>query len=296
MAANRIIMLDTGSSPTEEILKSDDIRRMGMKIFLDGKTLIDGEEIDKETYYSIIEKAGDFNTSPPLVWEIRKIYERLKSEGARELVGVHVSSAMSKLIPTCVNAAKLVSGLDVRIIDTLNISAGAGLVAEKVVDLLRRGRSVDQVEALMPEIRASVHFQISLSTLSYLVKNKRIGRAQGLVGNLLRMRPILGIDGDGYLVPVGKERGKENLIERISESAVRFLEKRPYNIRIYLEYGLDRNKRQVEAVYEAFMKKFKGLDIGRHEARRSRLWPTVANLSGPETYGFAVYGEKRPIE
>ncbi len=294
--SKRVIMMDTGSAPTDEIVRKYGIHVMGMKVFLDGKTYTDGEEIDKDTYYSLIEKTKDFNTSPPLVWEIKRTYEKLKAQGTREIIGVHVSSAMSKLITTCTNARNLVSALDVKIIDTRNISVGAYLVAERIVELLDSGRTYEQVLPLIPEIRESVMLQVSLSTLSYLVKNKRIGRAQGLIGNFLRMRPILGIDADGYLAPLSRERGKEKMIEKISENAVRFLEDRPHNVKVYLTHGMDRNKRQVEAVFSRFEEKLARTGIGAPRVIRNRLWPTVANLSGPETYGFAVYGEKRPIE
>jgi len=298
MERKRIIMMDTGSAPTDEITARYGVRVMGMKLFLDGETYIDGQDMDKDAYYARIEKVRDFDTNPPLVWDIRKIYEGLKREGFREVIGIHVSSAMSRLIETCRNGRNMVNGLDVRIIDTKNLSAGAYLVAEKIVELLHYGRRWEQVIPLVPRIRSSVHFQISLSTLTYLVKNKRIGRAQGLLGNLFRMRPILGIDGDGYLVPLGKERGKDRVVDRIAGEASRFLRDRPHNVKIYMVSGLDKNRRQVEAVYDAFREKAQemGIDLGGARIIRNRIWPTVANLSGPETYGFAVYGEERPIE
>ncbi len=298
MERKRIIMMDTGSAPTDEIVSRYGVRVMGMKLFLDGETYIDGEDLDKDGYYARIEKVKNFDTNPPLVWDIRKTYEALKREGIRDVIGIHVSSAMSRLIDTCRNARNMVNGLDVRIIDTRNLSAGAYLVVEKIVELLHYGRGYEQVVPLVPKIRSSVHFQISLSTLNYLVKNKRIGRAQGLMGNLLRMRPILGIDDDGFLIPLAKVRGKEKVVDRIAGGAVQFLRDRPYNLKVYMVSGLDKNRRQVEAVFDAFKDKAAGAGIDLTSARiiRNRIWPTVANLSGPETYGFAVYGEERPIE
>ncbi len=62
-----------------------------------------------------------------------------------------------------------------------------------------------------------------------------------------------------------------------------------------MAYGLDKNKRQVEAVFESFKAKMEQTDIKNYTVKTSRIWPTIANLSGPETYGFAVYGEESPI-
>ncbi|MDM8525047.1 DegV family protein [Desulfococcaceae bacterium HSG8] len=294
--SKRVIMTDTACAPTDDLVKKYNLEVMGMRVLMDDKNYIDGKEIDHETYYSMIESVKDFNTNPPLVGEIKKRYEELRKKGYREVIAIHVSSKMSKLIETSNNARKLVTHPDVRIIDTENVSAGAFFIVEKIAELLHRGKTYEEVLALLPEIRESSFIQISLSTLKYLVKNKRIGRAQGLVGALLGMKPILGIDSEGYLSPVSKERGKAAVTERISDNAIRFLEKRPYNVKIYLAYGLEKNKKQVEAVFDVFIKKLEKLKISQYDVIRGRVWPTIASLSGPEVYGFGVYGEKNPID
>lgn len=294
--SNRVILTDTGCAPTDELVKNYGIEVMGMKLFLDDLTCFDGENIQKEEYYSKIEKLKNFNTNPPLVFEIKKIYENLKKKGYDEIVSVHVSSKMSKLIATCQNAKNLVSGIDIKILDTENMSIGAYFIVEKVAQLIKQGMSFEDIEKLMPEIRKSVLGQVSLSTLKYLVKNKRIGKAQGIMGDFLKMRPILGIDEEGYLAPLTKIRGKENVINKISDSAVEFLQSRPYNPKVYMTYGLEKNKKQMEAVFESFKTKIKKTDIKDYEVITSRMWPTIANLSGPATYAFAVYGEESPIE
>jgi DegV family protein with EDD domain len=292
----RLIMTDTACAPTDAFIKKYGAEVMGMRIFMDDKEYIDGKDIRHDDYYAQIENINDFNTNPPLVWEIKKIYEDLRRKGYEEIIAVHVSSKMSKLIETCNNAKKLVPRPDITVIDTENVSVGAYFVVEKIAELFEQGKTYEEISALVPEIKRSSFIQISLSTLKYLVKNKRIGRAQGVVGTLLGMKPILGIDDEGYLSPLSKERGKAAVIEKISDNAIQFLEKRPYNVKIYLTHGLEKNREQAENVFERFMEKFNDLKIRQYNVIRGRVWPTIACLSGPEVYGFGVYGEKKPIE
>jgi len=294
--SKRMIVIDTGCAPTEELVEKYRVEVMGMKILLDGKSYIDGQDMEIGTYYSLIEKAKDFNTNPPPVWEIKKQYEEIKKRGYREVIGIHVSSKMSKLIKTCHNARKMVPGIDVKIIDTEDISIGAYFVAEKILELLERGKTYEEILALLPEIRKSSHIQVSLSTLKYLVKNKRVGKMKGITGELLKLKPILGIDNEGYLVEISKERGKEKIMAKISDNAIRFLEKRPYNVKVFITYGLDKNKRQVDELYRIFEEKYRNTGKGEFRKIENRLSPTIANLSGPEAYGFAVYGEEKPID
>jgi len=286
--SERVFVLDSGSAPAKEIFeKYDNVEVMGMRIFLDGQSFIDGVDIGFDEYYSRIESVNDFNTNPPLVFEIKKKY--------KEVISIHVSSKMSKLIQTCMNARNLVTGLDIKIIDTENMSMGSFLVAEKVIELFKAGKTYEEVMQLMPEIRRSTHINVSLSTLKYLIKNKRVGRAQGLIGNLFRMKPILGMDDEGFLSAVSRERGKENILNKLTDNAVNFIQTRRHNVKIYIMYGLQKNKPHIDAAFQMLEQKLKRLHIRDYRVIRGRIWPTVACLSGPEAYGLAVYGEENPI-
>jgi len=293
---SQAILIDSGCAPTPELISKYNVLRMGMKINLDGEDYIDGEDLDLDSFYGRIDKVRDFSTSPPLVWDIKRLYEEIRRQGYDSLLAIHVSSKMSKLLETCENAKNMVSGLDVQLIDSGSLSIGACLVAEKVIELAQGGRSAVEIRNLLPEIRKSSCLQISLSTLKYLVKNKRIGRVQGMVGSMLKMRPVLGIDQEGFLTTIATERGGNRVIRSITERAVDFLARRPYNVKIYMTWGFDENRLHVDRVWQEFSEEFKKLGIKNHSLIKTRMWPTLACNSGPGAYGFAVYGEEHPIQ
>jgi len=290
----RAIMIDSGCAPTREFIEKYGLEFMGMKIILDGQSYVDGESIDHDTFFAKIPKVGDFHTAPPLVWDIIKKYEAIKARGYTELFDIHFSSRMSQLITICHRARDMITGIKVNIIDTRSVSVNAYLIAEKVIDLIDAGKSDEEISELLPEIIKSTYMLISVSTLKYLVKNGRIGKARGLVGTLLNMKPILGID-DGTVAPVETVRGMENAYEVIAEKAVQFIEERPYNIKICVTYGIERNKELLDRALDVFMKRFKLLRYTDYAFIENRAWPTVACHSGPEVFAIAVYGEKEPI-
>ena len=289
------ILIDSACAPTQQLLDQPNVFVMGMKIKMDGAIFTDGETLEPEDYYGTIDKVNDFSTTPPLVWDIKKKYEEIKRKGYNSVISIHVSSRMSKLIETCENARHMVSGLDVTILDTQNISIGAYFVAEKVVELTQSGKTLAEIEKLLPDIQQSSFLQISLSTLKYLIKNKRVGKVQGVVGNILKMKPILGIDGEGYLTTLSKERGGGKVSKKISDKAISFIEKNPHNVKLYLTWGFDQNKRHVEQVFNLFMDDFKKLGIKDYTLHKNRMSPTIACNSGPSAYGFGIYGERYPI-
>lgn len=293
--ASQAILIDSACAPSPELLSKSQVFQLGMKIKLDDQHYTDGEDLDLEHFYGQIDKVKDFSTTPPLVRDIKKTCEDLKKKGYSSIISIHVSSKMSKLIETCENARNMVSGVDIELIDSQNLSVGANLIAERVIELIDIGMPTNDVISLLPEIRKSSYMQISLSTLKYPVKNKRIGRVQGLLGAMLKVRPILGLDSDGYLTTLTTERGGNRVVERIAENALSFLEKRPHNRKICMTWGFDENHQQVDRVFQSFSQHI-GKNGDRHfNVSKSRMWPTLACNCGPEAYGFAVYGEEHPL-
>ena len=184
--------------------------------------------------------------------------------------------------------------MDIHIIDTQSVSAGSYFTAAKIIELLHRGMDIGEIKPLLPKIIKSSLMLISASTLKYFVKNGRIGKAQGLVGNLMRIKPILTIE-DGLVAPWAKERGIEKAAKAMAEQAFNFIMDRRHNVKIYTDYGSVKNRKYMQMAYEAFMEKFRTLNISNYEVVTGRGWPTVTCHSGPEVFALSVYGEVTPI-
>ncbi|MCP4112712.1 MAG: DegV family EDD domain-containing protein [Desulfobacteraceae bacterium] len=296
--SKQIIIMDTGSAPTDDIVqKYDNLEIMKMKVVLDGKAYTDGEEIDHNAYYSKVDKIKEFDTSPPLLSEMKKKYEYLRNKGCNQIIAIHTSSKLSKIIEISEKARTLVqAGIDIKIIDTENMGPGAYLVAEKVIELIYRGKTYEKITELLPKLKSGTYLQTSLSTSKYTVKNKKAGTSPGLMDKFLKVRPILAIDREGYLSPVSNEKGRENVIDKITDNAVKFIEKRPYNVKVYVSYGLEKDQKEMDELTDAFMGKFEKLKIRHYNIIKNRMWPTMACMSGPDTYGLAIYGEELPID
>lgn len=291
----RMLMIDTGCGPTEEIVSKYNLDVMSIKVVLDGEEYWDWKNLDTDKYYGMIEKVQEFHTNPPTLWDVYDRYEEIRDKGYDELIDIHLSAKMSDTVKICDRARQMVKGIDVKIIDTGNVSAGAYFIADKILSLLSSGKPVADIITLLPEIQKSTYIQFSVPTVKYLVKNGRIGKAQAFAALVLNIKPILGVE-KGIVIPISKEKGMDSVLSRITENAYKFLKKRPFNNKIYLMYGFDSTKPYMEKTSAMFMEKFEGLKIKNVEVIRGRAMPTVACHSGPEVFGIAVYGEKKPIE
>ena len=294
MGRDIAIMVDSGCAPTEEMIGSNSLEFIGIRINLDNDQYEDGVNLAKKEFYKRISRVRDFSTSPPSPKEILDKYKAIKAKGYKKIIDIHFSSKMTELVKNSEIARDFASGLDIHIIDTQSVSAPSYFTATKVIELLGRGLGIEEIKRLLPKIINSSLMLISASTLKYFVKNGRIGLAQGLVGNLMRVKPILTIE-NGQVAPYTKERGIEKTAQTMADCAFNFILDRPHNVKIYTDYGSTRNRKYMQMAYEAFMRKFLPLNLKGYEIYTGRGWPTVTCHSGPEVFALSVYGEREPI-
>ena len=223
-----------------------------------------------------------------------KEYKAIKAKGYQRVVDIHMSSKLSQVFGNSQAAKGFVPGLEVHVIDTNSVSAGGYFVAEKIISMIAGGRSVKEVESALPEITRSAQVLLSASTLKYFVKNGRIGKAKGLVGNLLRMKPVLVID-NGVVTPFSTEKGIDNAIQRMADASLEFLSTRRHNVKIYKAYGADSNKPFVDRAFDRLISSLPRISVRDYQVISGRGWPTVTCHTGPEVFALSVYGERDPI-
>ena len=91
-------------------------------------------------------------------------------------------------------------------IDSVTVSVALAMLAIAVQRRLERGTTDEEIDALVARYQAGHHLLFTVSTLEYLARGGRIGRAAAMAGNLLNVKPILTIT-DGEVVPLKRVRG-----------------------------------------------------------------------------------------
>ena len=86
------------------------------------------------------------------------------------------------------------------------------MLALAIQELLARGTTDEEIEALVERHREHAGILFTVDTLEFLAKGGRIGRARAMMGSLLNVKPILAIE-DGEVVPVGRVRGRAKAFE-----------------------------------------------------------------------------------
>ena len=105
--------------------------------------------------------------------------------------------------------------------DTLQASMGIGLIAIEAARAAQSGGSLDEVVAVAKNAIERCQCMALLDTLEYLQKGGRIGRAQALVGSLLKVKPII-IVLDGVVDNLAKERTRRKAVVRLRRAVQDF--------------------------------------------------------------------------
>lgn len=201
---------------TEELRTHPDVYVVPIVIISNGKEYEDGITLSSEQLYEIIRTEKEVpKTSQPNVEQFKLLYEELKLK-YDHIIAIHVSEKLSGTISSSKAGLEQV-GLEAHIIDSGSLSFAITFLLEKGIELVDKDLNYkDIVEALT--VMAKKHKNlILLDTLEQLFKGGRLTGAQFVLGNLLKIKPILSIGETGELGVLERIRSEKKATRRIIE-------------------------------------------------------------------------------
>jgi DegV family protein with EDD domain len=207
------IVTDSCASIPESLIEALKIHWVPYYIHRGEEILYDLVTAKRDSFYQWLATAKELpKTASPGPGDYLKMYEQVaREEGAGEIVSIHMTSKGSGAYQAAKVAQSMVSelipNLKVEVIDTLNVSMCQGWMVIEAARAALAGKSlsgvVDVVKGMMPTTRMIQ----TADTLKYLYLGGRIGRAKHLVGSLLNIKPLIGME-DGVIVPLGQVRSR----------------------------------------------------------------------------------------
>lgn len=211
----RIIADTTCGLPLDELaaLGIDVIPQI---IIFDDVPYRDDNEIDTPTFLEKLKQAKELPKTaappPPLYEPFYKKY----AESGESIVIPTPSTELSGTFRSAEVAAEMVPEADVHIVDTRTIAGGLGTIVKKSKGWADEGLPpVEIIERIKSLAKQEVVYFL-VDTLEFLHKGGRIGKASYLVGSMLQMKPILGLD-DGKVAAVEKQRTSSKALARLKE-------------------------------------------------------------------------------
>ena len=214
------IVTDSVAGIPESLIQELKIHTVPYYIHRGSEVLRDLVTIDRASFYKWLPNATQLpTTASPGPGDYITMYQHLaEQEGVEEIASIHMTSKGSGAYQAAMAAkamiVEILPRLKIEVIDTLNASMCHGWMAIEAARAVLANKTlpevVERVKSLMPITRMIQ----TADTLKYLYMGGRIGRARHLVGSLLNIKPLIGME-EGVIVPLGTARSRKQAYHNI---------------------------------------------------------------------------------
>jgi DegV family protein with EDD domain len=211
------VVTDSACDLPDEVLAELGIGLVPLHIRFGDDELIDRTELSPKEFWARSASSPILpETSAPSPGAFEEEFRRLGQEGADGVVCVSLSSKLSATIEAARQAARALDGvLPVRVVDTLSVTMGEGLVVIEAAHRAAEGGSLDEVVAAAEAAVGTMKVYGAIDTLENLKKGGRIGGAQALLGSLLAIKPVIEVR-DGVVEQESKQRTRGRSLEYLA--------------------------------------------------------------------------------
>lgn len=158
-------------------------------------------------------------TAAPSPGAFQAAYERAVGEGCDGVLVLTISGALSATYGSATIAAEAMADrVPVRVVDTRLVAMAQGLVALEAAERARQGATLDELEAVARDAMGRAGVVATIDTMEHLVRGGRIGGARALLGQVLSIKPLLGLS-DGIVAEAGRARTRAKALAVCAERA-----------------------------------------------------------------------------
>ena len=259
---NRVaIVSDSNSGITQAQAKELGVTILPMPFFAGDKTYYEDIDLNQEQFYQLLTDNIDISTSMPLVGNVTDTWDRLLEE-YDEIVHIPMSSGLSGSCETAIMLSQDYDG-KVQVVNNQRISVTQRQSVMDAMELAKLGKNAAEIKEILERDKFESSIYIMVDTLYYLKKGGRITPAAAALGTLLKLKPVLQIQGeklDAFAKARTVKQAKNIMIEAMkNDFTKRFND--PAGAHIYLEIAYTHDKEAAEAFKAEVQEAFPGMEI-----------------------------------
>lgn len=250
------IVTDSNSGITQGLAGEMGISVLPMPFTIDGKEYLEGVDLTREVFYEKLKQGADIFTSQPSPESVIELWKGLLEE-YESVVHIPMSSGLSG---SCQTAAALAQefGGRVQVVNNQRISVPQKHSVADAVKLAEQGKSAAEIKQILEDAGKESSIYITIATLKYLAKGGRLTPAAAAIGTMLRLKPVLTIQGDkldSFSKARTMQQAKKTMLEAIhSDIEHRFADVDPGSLRLDVAYtdNEEEGKKFQQELAEAF--------------------------------------------
>ena len=283
MISKVAVVTDSNSGITQAAGKEMGVYVLPMPFMINDETFFEDISLTQEEFYEKLATGANISTSQPSPESVTELWDKIL-EDYDELVHIPMSSGLSG---SCQSALMLAEEYDgrVQVVNNQRISVTQRQSVLDALALAKEGKSAQEIREFLEADKFNSSIYIMLDTLYYLKKGGRITPAAAALGTLLKLKPVLQIQGeklDAFAKARTTNQGKSIMINAIKSDIENRFGGFTEDKHIWLEIAHSANQEAAEAYRDEIQELFPGYDI-----HIDPLSLSVACHIGPGALAFA---------
>ncbi|HIT89376.1 MAG TPA: DegV family protein [Candidatus Merdenecus merdavium] len=285
-----VITTDNMADLPQSFIDEKGLGVMSLTYMIDGETYDMNHELPVHEFYEKMRKGSMPTTSQVNPESAREEFLKYIQEG-KDILHIAFSSGLSGSYQSAKIAAdELLEEYPeskIAVVDSLAASLGEGLLVQKAVVMKEQGKSFHEIHTWLEEHKLNACHNFTVDDLFHLFRGGRVSRTTAILGTMINIKPIMHVDNEGKLIPIGKVRGrKRSLLTLVDNMEKQMGSYRDKNDIILISHGdcLE----DAYFVRDEITKRF-----GFTEFIINHVGPTIGAHSGPGTLALFFLGEER---
>lgn len=211
------LITDSSCDLPDNVLQENNIHVVPLNVLFGEESFVSGVEIDNNTFYSRMKNSSALpKTSSP---SPDRFLDKFNCE-EEEILVICISSGMSSTYNNALIAKNMYlednNSKKIEVIDTQSGSLGIGILVLKAAELIKQGKTLDEIVGIIEKEKENIRVYVALDTLENAVKGGRIHAFAGKIINVLNLKVIVKVE-DGVVKTHDKARGEVKSIKRLVE-------------------------------------------------------------------------------
>ena len=212
------IITDTSAGFTPQQAVELGLTIVPIPFIINGEEYIENVNLTREKFFKLLEGNSNISTSQTSQIVLKECFDSLLAS-YDEIVFIPLSSGLTGICKTTKPTADEYNGR-VQVVDNKRVSVtlkGAVLIA---VELVKEGKSAKEIKEYLETDTFNSSIYITLTTLKYLKKGGRITATAAAIGTLLKIKPVLQIQGDkldAYAKVMTMQQAKSKMINAVKK-------------------------------------------------------------------------------
>jgi DegV family protein with EDD domain len=278
------VLTDSSAGVPEALLESLQIKTVAYYLHRGQEVLRDLVTIGRDEFLQWLPSARVApTTAAPGPGEYLAAFEELVDHGAEQIISIHMSSKISAAYESANGARAMLREkhplVDVEVIDSRNAAMCQGWMAIQAARAALAGGNLQTIAAMVKSLVPISHMIQTADTLRYLYLGGRIGKAQSLLGSMLKIKPLIGLE-DGEIVPLGRTHSRRQAYAAMADMVAAVIGQGKARIS-YVHAGALQEAQKVKELVEA--------KVQVVESIFGELTPVLAVHTGPGMAGLCYY-------